>query len=241
MKQISLFLALALIVSNSSIHAMQPKSNIILFQTLMNEAIPLIPKQAMIIDSHIINDINTLLSISLAQHACGFANKLYENPALRPYITPVKDDLKKQIESCSQNIDLQNIANFFGATSIQMFSYLVLHRALNTYPNVILYYTISGSCEFFDAVVKQCAQDYAPRIRVIVIDANQFPIMGLPVDRVPTLIFFRKGKEVYRRVGFDVDAVNQKFTETDTPEYKVAAFRFLQEQIGLSIQKHLLS
>jgi hypothetical protein len=222
-------------------HAMQPQSNIISFQDLVTEAIQLVPRQQLTLNAQNINETKNTLRSNLHEQAFEFVNKLYENHAFRPYIIPIKDDLEKAIEFHSQNIDMQFIDIVYNTALRQVFAYLVLHRALNTYPNVIVCYSMPGSCDFFDAVIKDCAQEHTSRVQFIIIDPAKYAILALPVDIVPALIFFHNGKEVYRQMRMDVDAVSKKFTEHDTPNYKFAVFRFLQEQINLSIQKYLLS
>jgi hypothetical protein len=233
-------LAFTISVISLCAHAMQPQSNIISFHDLVRDAARLIPHQQLILNPESIKESKNILCQGLEEHAFEFVNKLYEHHAMRPYIIPIKDDLKKTIEINSQHMDMHFIDAIYASFLSQTFAYLVLHRALNSYDNVILYYTVPG-CDFFDTIVQRCAQDHPQRVRFISINPHEYNILGTSINLAPTLIFFHKGKEVYRRIGFDVDAVNQKFTETDSQQYKVAAFLFLQGQINLSIQKYLLS
>lgn len=237
MKKILLTLSLLSLYA----HAMRPQSNIVSFRTLTNQAMALIPQHAMVVDSRSLDELNALLNECVHNQTLEFVNKLYESEALRPYIIPVKGDLRKQIESYSIGMKPELSLSLLIAMTSKTFYYLVLHHALQEKPRTILYFTIPGSCDFFDEIIKQCAQEYATRIHIIEIDPTQYSILGLSIDRAPTLIFFRDGKEVYRQTDFDTDAVNQKFTETDTQDYKIATFRFIQEHINLSIQKYLLS
>lgn len=58
-------------------------------------------------------------------------------------------------------------------------------------------------CRVFGPIVEAAARDYAPRLRVLLMDADGSPatMARLGVRSLPTLLVFRDGAEVERIVG----------------------------------------
>jgi thioredoxin 1 len=61
-----------------------------------------------------------------------------------------------------------------------------------------------GPCKMLDPVIKQLAQDWAGKVKVVKVDVddNQHLAMNFQVMGVPTLILFVKGKPVQRLSGY---------------------------------------
>ncbi len=61
-----------------------------------------------------------------------------------------------------------------------------------------------GPCKMLDPVVKQLAQDWVGKVKVVKVDVdeNQDLVMDLGIMGVPALILFVNGKPVHRLSGF---------------------------------------
>ena len=64
--------------------------------------------------------------------------------------------------------------------------------------------TWCGPCQMAGPVIDQLADDYKGKVKIgkLEVDANQKTAAQFGVQSIPTVILFRDGKEVARKVGF---------------------------------------
>jgi thioredoxin 1 len=72
-----------------------------------------------------------------------------------------------------------------------------------------------GPCKMLDPVVKQLAEEWDGRVKVVKIDVDHNPVLAMDyqVMGVPTLIMFKDGAPVERVTGYQPrDRLEKKFT-----------------------------
>lgn len=72
-----------------------------------------------------------------------------------------------------------------------------------------------GPCKMLDPVVKQLAEEWDGRVKVVKIDVDHNPVLAMDyqVMGVPTLIMFKDGTPVERVTGYQPrDRLEKKFT-----------------------------
>jgi thioredoxin 1 len=77
-----------------------------------------------------------------------------------------------------------------------------------------------GPCKMLDPVVRQLAEEWQGKVRVMKLDVDENPdlVMQYQVMGVPTLILFRQGKPVERVSGYQPkDRLESKFRDHLTP------------------------
>ena len=73
-----------------------------------------------------------------------------------------------------------------------------------------------GPCKMLDPVVKQLAEDWAGKVKVVKLDVDDSPnlAMDYQVMGVPTLMLFKNGLPVERVTGYQPkDRLQKKFTQ----------------------------
>jgi thioredoxin 1 len=73
-----------------------------------------------------------------------------------------------------------------------------------------------GPCKMLDPVVKQLAEDWDGKVKVVKLDVDSNPEMAMryQVMGVPTLMLFNQGKQVERVTGFQPkDRLMRKFSQ----------------------------
>lgn len=232
----------ACILPSLTLHATQ-ESAIINFQTLINEMCAIIPADANQDKTGTRASLIDVLKSAVDNEAYNFFNKAYQVDALHDLIEDTKDDIEKNIEQTASHCAEQYTTSLMDGLIRQSVGYLAFQREIATHENVVLQFTAPWCppCQFFAPVLEQCAQDYAANVRIIKVDITQNTIMGIKIDSIPTFIFFKHGKEVYRQTGLNIEAVTKKHTNPNSDACKIETLQFLEEDFRLCIEHHLLS
>jgi thioredoxin 1 len=80
--------------------------------------------------------------------------------------------------------------------------------ANNDKPVVIDFFTTwCPPCKMLSPVIEKIAEDYAGKVEFVKMDLDQCPVTGakFQVDRIPTVIFLKKGQIVSSFIGFRED------------------------------------
>lgn len=232
----------ACILPSLTLHATQ-ESAIINFQTLIDEMCAIIPADANQDKAGTRASLMDVLKTAVDDEAYNFFNKAYQVDALHDLIEDTKADIEKNIEQTAHYSAQQYTNALMDSLIRQSVGYLTFKRELATHENVILQFTAPWCppCQFFAPALERCAQDYAANVRIIKVDITQHTIMGIKIENIPTFIFFKHGKEVYRQTGLNVEAVTRKHTDPNSDACKIETLQFLEEDLRLCIEHHLLS
>lgn len=76
--------------------------------------------------------------------------------------------------------------------------------------------TWCGPCQMAGPVIDQLATDYQGKVKIgkLEVDTNQATAAKFGVQSIPTVILFRDGKEVARKVGFAGRAMYENLIKT---------------------------
>jgi len=132
-------------------------------------------------------------SLVLACHQCQSQNRIpLEKIASQPRCGRCKAPLSLEINTSDAPVGLSD----------QSFSGTVL---LSPLPTLVNFYSPNcGPCRLLNPVVRQIAKDYEGRLQVgaFNVEANQYIPSLYHVGGTPTLVLFRRGKEVGRLEGY---------------------------------------
>ncbi len=231
------------IALNAMENNIQTPSALIDFTTLINEMCMIIPENANRKGSATQEEFSTMLNSALVDETYAFLNAAYQSDAIRPLIECVHDDLQKKVDFNAQTMSKEWTDFFFDSIIRQTVGYLALEHEFATHENVIVRFTASWCppCQFFQPVLERTATVYASKVRIINVDITQHKILGMPVENIPLLVFFKNGKEVFRQTGLNIEGVTKKYADVNSPECKRAVLASLEEDLNKSIQDYLLS
>jgi thioredoxin 1 len=234
----------AYILSTLPLQAAAIESSIIPFKELVDEIGILIchdSERSSLHNNHA--EIQNILRIALDDEMCTFFENASQIDDFRDLIEDNKTDIQSAVVELTDTTAERYTQSLFDTIIKRSIGYLALQRVLNNHENVILQLTAPWCppCQFFQPALEQCAKDYASNILFINVDITQHAIMGIDIESIPTYIFFKEGKEVYRQTGLNIEAVTKKYSDPNCNECKEETLKFLKDDIRLCIECHLLS
>lgn len=74
-----------------------------------------------------------------------------------------------------------------------------------------------GPCKLLEPIVMQLSRDYRGRLKVVELDVGRAPKSAakLRVSGTPTVVYFKKGREVERVVGFRAGHYHRDFIDSE--------------------------
>lgn len=240
MNKRSLLKITASMLFSSALYAEETQSAMIDFKALA-EATQATIQQKDNTEPH--KEIAEFLKSALIDEAYEFLNIAYENPALRDLIDQVKQEIQDNVVNTAEKASVVYTNNLFESQINQITGYLALLQEIATHEKVVVRFTASWSpaCQLLTPILEKYAQQYVSTIRVINIDITENLILGVSIESVPTMIFFRNGRPVYTQTNLNFEDINAQFTDYQSPAYYNAVLNKIDADLQDVINQYLLN
>lgn len=185
----------------------------------------------------------TALSEAAISEALAVLRSAHESAQLGDLVETHKINLQDHLAGI-ETVSEQWVTHIVQNAANQTVGYLALHSELEKHSKVIVKFGASWCppCQMVQPIFERCASEYNDDIRVISIDISQFQVLGIPVENIPMILFFKDGKEVYRQVGLNNDLLKEistKHKNIQSEALEKDVLEALEAELRAAIKEHL--
>jgi len=243
MKTYTSFLSLACLLSLATLNANVSASAMIDFSALMQE-VSTIVSEPDIKSLNAQQEIVEFLESALIDEAVELVNTAKTDTDLADIIHRGQEDLQEHVVNAATDMSRNYVQALFSNHRNQTIAFITILKEIATHEKVILRFTAPWcpTCQFMEPMLERCAVDYAPsNVRIISIDVTQCTIPGIPIEKVPTLIFFKNGTHAYLQTGFNGERVQEQLPNPSIAGYEEKAAQIVEDDLRACINQYLLA
>lgn len=202
-----------------------------------------ITRKARAAQEELVDTINQTLN----QGATEFLQQACKSNQLHTFIQHRMTELNNRIQGSAQKHAAAYAEFMMNDLIKQVAGHLSLHKHITENNHVLVVFTAqwSPACQVITPILETLATRYKNKISLIAIDVSEFKILDMPINDIPTMVFFNKGEEVHRAIGLNnelIQSISQKYKQkTDTQELEAELMKALEEDIQQKIKKFFFS